>query len=454
MHTLTNERAPVVLGTGEAARAAGRARGRRDPVPARRCAGTRSPGRAGKPRARPRGGRGAAPPRLPEHGRGDRARRGRRRDVGRQVQMSIADQALGDACLDVLGPFATSPGSAPEGTSSHAWQHFYLHSRASSICGGTAQIRRTSLPSACSAFRAGRVDLELTPEQHELQSLALELLARRVPLAVHRSFLGGEGDVSDLWDDLAELGWYASGSRTTTDSACRDCASSRRSSAASWRPTCSSCVAVAARIVATAGTDETRSSWHRRDGWERARLARRGGARAQWAVPGSRPWHRARRPDTRCRGRGRRPPRRGVQVIGVVALLDGAASTSSTARAPASNSPSSTSRSDDAQRQRRPRRRPSRPRCRGRRRRRRRAARIRRRRGRDGRRGRWRRVCSARPRARIREREQFKRPIGTFQGVPAPARRGPRAGDGVVDDALHGRGSTRTSPTPRRRARS
>jgi alkylation response protein AidB-like acyl-CoA dehydrogenase len=59
-----------------------------------------------------------------------------------KLQMSIADQALGDACLDVLGPLAASLESGPEGTNAHAWQHFYLHSRASSIYGGTSQIQK------------------------------------------------------------------------------------------------------------------------------------------------------------------------------------------------------------------------------------------------------------------------------------------------------------------------
>ena len=52
------------------------------------------------------------------------------------------------------------------------------------------------------------MDLELTAEQHELRSLAAELLARRVPPSVPRAFLDGTGDVSALWDDQAELGWY------------------------------------------------------------------------------------------------------------------------------------------------------------------------------------------------------------------------------------------------------
>lgn len=49
-----------------------------------------------------------------------------------KLQMTIADKLLGDACLDVAG---VEPGS-------QAWQHFYLHSRASSIYGGTSQIQK------------------------------------------------------------------------------------------------------------------------------------------------------------------------------------------------------------------------------------------------------------------------------------------------------------------------
>jgi alkylation response protein AidB-like acyl-CoA dehydrogenase len=59
-----------------------------------------------------------------------------------KLQMSTADQLVGSACLDVLGPFATSPDGAPAGTNSHAWQHLYLHTRASSIYGGTSQIQK------------------------------------------------------------------------------------------------------------------------------------------------------------------------------------------------------------------------------------------------------------------------------------------------------------------------
>ena len=62
-----------------------------------------------------------------------------------KLQMTIADQLVGDACLDVLGAFAASPDEAPAETTSHAWQHLYLHTRASSIYGGTSQIQKSIL---------------------------------------------------------------------------------------------------------------------------------------------------------------------------------------------------------------------------------------------------------------------------------------------------------------------
>src|SRR5262249_14986050 len=55
------------------------------------------------------------------------------------------------------------------------------------------------------------MDLELTPEQQELRSLAAELLERRVPREAVREFFEGRGDTSSLWSELAELGWYGVG---------------------------------------------------------------------------------------------------------------------------------------------------------------------------------------------------------------------------------------------------
>jgi alkylation response protein AidB-like acyl-CoA dehydrogenase len=60
-----------------------------------------------------------------------------------KLMMTIADQLVGDACLDVVGPFAVFSDSAPPETSSDAWQHLFLHTRASSIYGGTSQIQKS-----------------------------------------------------------------------------------------------------------------------------------------------------------------------------------------------------------------------------------------------------------------------------------------------------------------------
>ena len=80
------------------------------------------------------------------------------------------------------------------------------------------------------------MDLELTPEQHELRSLAAELLGRRVPPEVPRAYLEGGGDASGLWDELAELGWYCGRARGRRHrSACPVSSSSPSSSGASSR---------------------------------------------------------------------------------------------------------------------------------------------------------------------------------------------------------------------------
>ena len=60
-----------------------------------------------------------------------------------KLQMTAADKLVGDACVDVLGPLATSADGAPDGTDPHRWQHLYLHTRASSIYGGTSQIQKS-----------------------------------------------------------------------------------------------------------------------------------------------------------------------------------------------------------------------------------------------------------------------------------------------------------------------
>jgi alkylation response protein AidB-like acyl-CoA dehydrogenase len=52
--------------------------------------------------------------------------------------LSMAEQRVGEACLDVLGPATTTltDGHPTE------WQHTYLYGRAASVYGGTAQIQR------------------------------------------------------------------------------------------------------------------------------------------------------------------------------------------------------------------------------------------------------------------------------------------------------------------------
>ena len=129
------------------------------------------------------------------------------------------------------------------------------------------------------------MDLELTPEQHELRSLASKLLARRVPLAVPRSFLEGEGDVSDLWDDLAELGWYAVGLEVDDGFGVPGLAVLARELGTVLAPNPLVDVGVAARIVATAGSEEACSTWLERlaDGTALVSLAVPEPG-AQWAV--------------------------------------------------------------------------------------------------------------------------------------------------------------------------
>jgi alkylation response protein AidB-like acyl-CoA dehydrogenase len=60
-----------------------------------------------------------------------------------KLQMTTADKLVGDACLDVLGALSASPDGAPDGIDPHRWQHLYLHTRASSIYGGTSQIQKS-----------------------------------------------------------------------------------------------------------------------------------------------------------------------------------------------------------------------------------------------------------------------------------------------------------------------
>ncbi|MFN8204893.1 MAG: acyl-CoA dehydrogenase family protein [Solirubrobacteraceae bacterium] len=56
--------------------------------------------------------------------------------------MATAEQRLGDACLAVMGPFATQPAGEPWDADPRRWQGTYLYGRAASIYGGTAQIQK------------------------------------------------------------------------------------------------------------------------------------------------------------------------------------------------------------------------------------------------------------------------------------------------------------------------
>jgi alkylation response protein AidB-like acyl-CoA dehydrogenase len=60
-----------------------------------------------------------------------------------KLQMTAADKLVGDAALDVLGTLAVSQAAAPEDADAHRWQHLYLRTRASSIYGGTSQIQKS-----------------------------------------------------------------------------------------------------------------------------------------------------------------------------------------------------------------------------------------------------------------------------------------------------------------------
>ena len=56
--------------------------------------------------------------------------------------MATAEQRLGEACLAVLGPYATQPDGSPWDADNRLWQSTYLYGRAASIYGGTAQIQK------------------------------------------------------------------------------------------------------------------------------------------------------------------------------------------------------------------------------------------------------------------------------------------------------------------------
>jgi alkylation response protein AidB-like acyl-CoA dehydrogenase len=55
------------------------------------------------------------------------------------------------------------------------------------------------------------MDLELSDEHLQLREAAVGTLDRHAPLSLARSYLNGHGDASELWAQLAELGWFGVG---------------------------------------------------------------------------------------------------------------------------------------------------------------------------------------------------------------------------------------------------
>ena len=104
------------------------------------------------------------------------------------------------------------------------------------------------------------MDLELTPEQGELRSLASELLAQRVPREAPRVYLEGRGDSTELWAELAALGWYGVGLDDDDAFGVPGLSVLAEQVGRRLASTVVVDVAVAARIVAS-GPDRVRKAW-------------------------------------------------------------------------------------------------------------------------------------------------------------------------------------------------
>jgi alkylation response protein AidB-like acyl-CoA dehydrogenase len=134
------------------------------------------------------------------------------------------------------------------------------------------------------------MDLELTPEQHELRAVAADLLARRVPADVPRAYLEGRGDAGELWNELAELGWYGVGLDEGDPFGIPGVCVLAEQLGRALAPSVFIDAAVAARIVA-AGGDGVRGAWLER--------LQRGAAPVSLAVAErDRPWSREGRETT------------------------------------------------------------------------------------------------------------------------------------------------------------
>jgi alkylation response protein AidB-like acyl-CoA dehydrogenase len=59
-----------------------------------------------------------------------------------KVWLATAEQQLGEACLDVLGPHTSSSEASPDGRLVPELQNAYLYGRAASVYGGSIQIQR------------------------------------------------------------------------------------------------------------------------------------------------------------------------------------------------------------------------------------------------------------------------------------------------------------------------
>lgn len=105
------------------------------------------------------------------------------------------------------------------------------------------------------------MDLELTDEQKHLESVAGQVLGAYAPLDLARSFLDGEGDPSELWAELAELGWYAVGAEDGDGVGVPGLALLSRAIGRQAAPTLIADTVVTARIVASGGGEEVHSTW-------------------------------------------------------------------------------------------------------------------------------------------------------------------------------------------------
>jgi alkylation response protein AidB-like acyl-CoA dehydrogenase len=105
------------------------------------------------------------------------------------------------------------------------------------------------------------MDLQLTDEQNDLRSVAVSVLDAKSPLSVARTLLDGSGDPAPLWQQLAELGWYAVGICDGDDIGVPGLAVLSRVIGEHAAPSLLADTVVVARIVADAGDAAVESTW-------------------------------------------------------------------------------------------------------------------------------------------------------------------------------------------------